>query len=430
MAITINDQPYAWALRGQKLMVIATSTQTAQIGFRYGIEVSIGANTYNFLVSAAPDNKLYFDLQPLVDDLRNQEALDQHFVTDDTLDDQSKLNVSFTLSEWWIVGGVLTEAEGSDVIGDAILIINGYFQVIDGYKPNVQTGTQKVKQSLTSNTSYAMSDRKTDTHPWYLAASWGSGTGPTSTTGTWIPAYESDYGLLCIPGNDDFLTNNTVGTMRIAIYSSAGAPTSQDITLNGYDIEALPVYPANLNDWTGLIVKPSLFPNWRWYQITIFSGASQKSLTYNFYNTAKYGQTDCHNDKIRLGWVNSRGGWDYFNFTKKSEFTDEIERKTYRKVLFNGTTGIFSSNDRGLQERRNLAQQVLSITSDYITEEEFLFLRSLMVSNQVTWLSEDEGKPIAIPVKMDDTSYVEKKTRDGKLYNVTLKVRIANQYWT
>jgi len=99
-------------------------------------------------------------------------------------------------------------------------------------------------------------------------------------------------------------------------------------------------------------------------------------------------------------------------------------------VLFNGTTGVFSANDRGLQERRNLAQQVLSITSDYITEEEFLFLRSLMVSNQVTWLTEDAGKPIAIPVKMDDTSYVEKKTRDGKLYNVTLKVRIANEYWT
>ncbi len=113
-----------------------------------------------------------------------------------------------------------------------------------------------------------------------------------------------------------------------------------------------------------------------------------------------------------------------------AQASDEIERKTYRKVLFNGTTGVFSANDRGLQERRNLAQQVLSITSDYITEEEFLFLRSLMVSNQVTWLTEDAGKPIAIPVKMDDTSYVEKKTRDGKLYNVTLKVRIANEYWT
>ncbi len=166
-------------------------------------------------------------------------------------------------SQLWITisgGGAAGSSGGTGgTIGfNSVLIINGYFQVIDGYKPNVQTGTQKVKQALTSNTSYAMSDRTTDTHPWYLAASWGSGTGPTSTTGAWIPSYESDYGLLCIPGNDDFLTNNTVVTMRIAIYSSAGVPTTQDITLNGYDIEALPVYPANLNDWTGLTVKPSL----------------------------------------------------------------------------------------------------------------------------------------------------------------------------
>jgi hypothetical protein len=31
---------------------------------------------------------------------------------------------------------------------------------------------------------------------------------------------------------------------------------------------------------------------------------------------------------------------------------------------------------------------------------------------------------------LDDTNYTEKKTRDGKLYNLTLKVRIANEYWT
>lgn len=54
MAITINDQPYAWALRGQKLMIIATSTNTAQVGFRYGVDVTIGAKVYSFYLSAAP----------------------------------------------------------------------------------------------------------------------------------------------------------------------------------------------------------------------------------------------------------------------------------------------------------------------------------------------------------------------------------------
>jgi hypothetical protein len=131
-----------------------------------------------------------------------------------------------------------------------------------------------------------------------------------------------------------------------------------------------------------------------------------------------------------LGWVNSRGGWDYFNFTKKSEVSNEIQRKPYRKVLFNGTPTIFSTNDRGKTDRRNLVEQVITATSDYITEAEFALLRSLMVSNQVTWLSTDQGKAIEIPVNMEDTSYVEKKIRDGKLYNVTIKFKAANEYWT
>jgi hypothetical protein len=429
MAITINDQPYNWAVRGQKLMIIATSTETAQTGFRYGVEVVIDAKTYNFYLPAAPDSKLYFDLSPLLEDMRNYEPLNFHFSTDDTVDDLSKKTIDFTLTEWWLVSGILTLNEGSEEVGTQMIAINGYFQVIDGYKPNVETGSQKVKYSLTSNTSLAMSDRQTDTHSWYLAQTWSFG-GPTGNTFIWIPAYESDYGVLSIPGNDDFLSNNTPVTLRITIFSSTGAPSQQNITLNNYDIEALPVYPANLNDWTGLTVKPSLFANWRCYQVQIFSGITQKSISYIFYNTAKYGQSDCHNDKIRLGWVNSRGGWDYFNFTKRSEITDEIERKNYRKVLFNGTTSIFSANDRGLVERRNMAQQVLTVTSDYISEGEFKFLRSLLVSNQVTWLTTDAGKAVEVPVKLDDTTYVEKKTRDGKLYNVTLKVRIANEYWT
>lgn len=429
MAITIEDQPYEWAVRGQKLMIIASSTQTANTGFRYGVEVVIDSKTYNFYIPAAPDDRLYFDLSPLLEDMRNYEPLNFHFSTDDTVDDLSKKIINFTLSEWWIVGGVLTEAEGSEEVGTEMIAINGYFQVIDGYKPNVETGSQKVKYSLTSNTSLAMSDRQTDTHSWYLGPSWLFGN-PTSATNIWIPAYESDYGVLCIPGNDTYLSNNTPLSLVITIFSSAGVPSSQTITLNNYDIEALPVYPANLNDWAGLTVKPSLFANWRCYKVQIFNGITVKSISYTFYNTAVYGQCDCQNDKIRLGWVNSRGGWDYFNFTKRSEITDEIERKNYRKVLFNGTTSVFSANDRGLVERRNMAQQVLSVTSDYISEGEFKFLRSLLVSNQVTWLTTDAGKAVEIPVKLDDTTYTEKKTRDGKLYNVTLKVRIANEYWT
>ncbi len=428
MAITIEDQPYKWAVRGQKLMIIASSTNTAQLGFRYGVVVDIDTILYTFYISPAPNGNLYFDVQQLLDDMRNDEDINHHFETGNTYDDQSKKVVSFTIQEYWLVGGALT-AQGSPAVGEEFLVINGYFQVIDGYKPNVQTGSTKVKYALTGVTSLAMTDRQTTAHEWYLANTWGFPATPNNAY-VWIPVIESDYGLLSIPGNSLWLSNNSVDSFTIAITSSTNTVTTETISLNAYDIEALPVYPANLNDWIGLTVQPSLFPNWRYYRVRIYDGAFQRSISYMFYNTAVYGQSDCLWDKIRLGWVNSRGGWDYFNFTKKSEFTDEVERKKFRKVLFNGTDAVFSANDRGLQERRNLVQQVLTVTSDYISEGEFILLRSLLVSNQVTWLTTDAGKAIAIPVTLDDTSYTEKKNRDGKQYNVTFKVRIANQYWT
>jgi hypothetical protein len=428
MAITINDQPYAWALRGQKLIIIANSDATANTGFKYGVEIFVQGTPYQFYLSAAPDNRLYFDMQPLFDSMRNLEPLNYHFATDNTALDNSAVTFEFRLTEWWIVDGVFSQNAGSEVDGEGGIVVNGYFQVIDGYKPNVLTGSQKVKQSLTSTSSYMMSDRNNDTSPFYLSESWGFG---AATNSIWIPVLEADYGVLCIPGNDNYLTNNAATQFRITIFSSAGVPTQQTISLTGFNIEALPIYPANLNDWTTLTVKPSLFSNWRCYTVAVLNASNgQVSETYVFYNAHDYGQADCNWKNMRLGWVNSRGGWDYFNFTKKSEITNEIDRKQYRKVLFNGTNGVFSANDRTLTQRQNLVQQILTVTSDYITEGEFIFLRSLLASNQVTWLTEDAGKTIEIPVNVDDTSYVEKRTTDGKLYNVTLRVRLSNQYWT
>jgi len=427
MAITINDQPYTWALRGQKLMIVAISDETAQVGFKYGVQVTINGLPYQFYLSPAPDDRLYFDMNPLLDTMRNFEPQNFHFATDNTQQDNSGITLTFTLTEWWIVAGVFQENAGSEENGNSALAVNGYFQVIDGYKPNVQTGGAAVKQALTSTSSYAMSDRNNNTSPFYLSQTWSLG---VATNSIWIPVLEQDYGVLSIPGNDTYLTNNVVDRYTITIFSSTGVPTQETIFLSGHDIENLPVYPANLNDWTGLTVKPSLFANWRCYTVAVLNSVNGKSETYIFYNTHDYGQADCNFDNIRLGWVNSRGGWDYFNFTKKSEITNEIERKTFRKVLFNGGPSIFNANDRTLTQRQNLVQQVLTVTSDYITEGEFILLRSLLASNQVTWLTEYDSKFIEIPVNIDDTSYVEKRSSDGKLYNVTLRVRMSNQYNT
>ena len=429
MALTIIDEPFNWVVRGQKIMLIASSTETAQLGFRYGLNITVDAKTYTFYLSPAPDNYMYFDISPLVDDLRNK---NYHFETDGTFDDLSKYALSAAITEWWLVDGVLTENEGSEVTMSGRIVINGAYQAYDGYKPNPEIGNDDIKYVLEVSFNYAMSDRKFGTHSWYLAPTWGAGN-PTAQNIIWIPSYETDYGTLSIPGNDIYMFNNLVDTVRIVLYKANGTTATETLSLNAYDIEAMPVYPANMNGWGGAwTIKPNENdnPGWRYYEVFARTGSAQSSVKYRFYNAAKYGQKDCRNDVIRLGWVNSRGGWDYFNFIKKSEMNDEIERKKYRKVLFNGTTSIFTSEDRGLVERRNLVQQVLTVTSDFIQEGEFSFLRSLLVSNQVVWITKRNDVNVALPVNLDDTTYTERNTRDGKLYNLSLKVRMANEYWT
>jgi hypothetical protein len=153
----------------------------------------------------------------------------------------------------------------------------------------------------------------------------------------------------------------------------------------------------------------------------------QVSADYIFWNECVYGNCECNWPNVRLAWVGARGGYEYFNFKKKSEYTTEVDRKIYKRPLFNNSPTIFYANDRGLNQRTNLAQRVLTVTSDFITQDEFIYLRGLIVSNQVHLIN-DDGTYIA--VNIDDTSYVEKRTYDGKLYNLTLKVRMANEYWT
>lgn len=429
MAITIEDQPYSWSARGQKLMIVASSTETAQDGFQYGVTIdnNTTGQSFNFFISPAIDGRLYFDVQSLVQ-LRNREAqgdqlhnLDTGVISDTICSNEFNI----TLEEYWIVAGVLTMNAGSTVLGNTFIAVNAYYQPTDGYKPNPETGAAAVKFSLTNTTSLLMSDRQVTTKYPSVFGQWGIAPGKIA-----IAVREQDYGLLYLPTENSWLSNNDAFKATVTLSTSTGFAVASDITFGLTSIEGLPVFPANLNDRTGVFVaRPSSNPNWRYYRVRIVnSTGAQVSTDYIFWNECVYGtQCECNWPNVRLAWVGARGGYEYFNFKKKSEYTTEVDRKTYKRPLFNSTPTIFYANDRGLNQRTNIAQRVLTVTSDFITQDEFIYLRGLIVSNQVHLLN-DDGTYVA--VNIDDTSYVEKRTYDGKLYNLTLKVRIANEYWT
>jgi hypothetical protein len=190
----------------------------------------------------------------------------------------------------------------------------------------------------------------------------------------------------------------------------------------------------NLNDSNlSSFVQPSSNPNWTHYRVTftLAGNLGNRSIMYYFYDQEKTGQYDCRYDYVRLAWVNSRSGWDYFNFIKKNEVSNEFERKQYKKILMN-SEGTFDNWQRQLTDRQTIVTQTLTITSDWIQEKEFVFLRNLFASNQVEMLETINEKSLGYrkPVSIMDTSFVEKKERNGKLYNITIKIKYSQDYWT
>jgi hypothetical protein len=427
MAITIVDSPYEWTPAGQKLMYVASSTNVAETGFRYRIRVVIDStgDEYTFYIPAHPsDDNLYYDLASLVK-LRNDEsttALHNHTLSLNETAGKGYDVYDVYIGEAWIVSGALTYNAGSEELWTGV-VMNGYYQVTDGYKPNVATGNRDIRYAMTFNDSYVMSDRKNNTHKWRYADSFNIA--PASSR-VYIPVRESDYGVLTLPVDDTYMVND-VFKVRVFINKSDGTNTANyDILLNDGVIEHVGVFPANLNDDTSIgVQKPSDYVNWRYISVRVMNnGIVNKSCQYILYNAQLYGSYDCHWNNIRLAWVNSRGGWDYFNFNKKSETSLNIERKRYQRVLFDGTTNIFNANARGLTERGNIVNKQIQATSDWIQEGEFEFLKSLFMSNEVHWIQDDGTY---IPVNVEDTTYLKRIIRDGKQYNQTITITLTNQ---
>ena len=155
MAITINTQPYTWTPRGQKLIYDLTSDNSGNTGFKFGVAVLDVATskTYNFFLDPNPSGRAFFDLNPIVQ-LYNDENAAEHSQTAAQhieAEGYSWKSYELTFSEWWVVGGVLTENEGvSETATTAVY--NGYLQPIDGYRPDVFASSDKnIKIAINAN---------------------------------------------------------------------------------------------------------------------------------------------------------------------------------------------------------------------------------------------------------------------------------------
>ena len=259
-------------------------------------------------------------------------------------------------------------------------------------------------------------------------------------------AFGSDGNFLCLKYYDSSGSLVVTYTFENDI-TQGGEPPSSANDSSEYLLYA-GVGTANLESYVGACYKDgialtpfdgqpsSIIPRWAYYSIFMCdkaTGTAIRSRTYYFVKDY-IDNTNCKDiEIIRLGWTNSLGAWDYFNFNAGQTQRIESERMNYGQLL--GTEFLDSANNYnyynwqgGTRTLYNTAKLRTSLTTQYITKQEGDLLENLFKSNNVMIIESGSVVPVSQSVVISNKSFVIKETAKDKLQiQYTFDIEYSNE---
>ena len=160
--------------------------------------------------------------------------------------------------------------------------------------------------------------------------------------------------------------------------------------------------------------------------LTDSTGVASKEFFYNI-------ETECRYEHRRLEFLNSLGGFDYFNFTKVSRHSEDIERKFFQTTPNDLTsTGSinYSISNREKVQYYTKSMPKLKLTSDWIDYNTYNWLLELIESPEV-YLMDSYTTPTGtteirrIPVKNINGNWEEKTNNADKLFNLEIDLEFG-----
>jgi hypothetical protein len=249
-------------------------------------------------------------------------------------------------------------------------------------------------------------------------------------------AQDSAYKILSWIADDYTINTNypyyTIAQFDYVIYDNEyNVITSFNIpfTLGSYSLYHIPVGLKNLVD--GGYITQEEADDTSFWTVVGTDGSTEITAKYGFYI-----DDDCKHNPVHVYWLNQKGGWDSFSFIKKNERSIEVEKKRYKQYLgdYNGATASspFETKNysRSLTEREPIVKTFINLTSDWVTESEFKFMKDLFQSKSV-WMVDDnvDGYNI-LPVVVEDNNFLMRRERNSRKYNQQLRLQLANEYDT
>ena len=185
--------------------------------------------------------------------------------------------------------------------------------------------------------------------------------------------------------------------------------------------------------------RPSNFSNWSYYRIFGCTSADITDRCTKYYYFYRYGSGATVDDRhqscsrynnVRLAWRNRLGAWDYMNFRGKSTESVDIKRTDIAKVPGTWNSGTFNYNnwDRGKETLYTEATRKLTINSDWLNDDEGVWLEELFTSTNVQILADNN---VVYPVVITDKNYTKKTSVNNKIkIQYTVNLEYANKVRT
>lgn len=242
--------------------------------------------------------------------------------------------------------------------------------------------------------------------------------------------------------DDEFIPNITAnggGPNQALGDTTTGSGESLIITMG--------IGPANIADFNfndGISANTfQLPPNWTHYYITPV--ASQAGQCGSGVNPGELGEPT-HNptlvirkeevcndfDPIRFSWVNEYGFMDYYSFDKKNVKSVNTKRNTYLKEPNNYNSATFSVNigSRGTTTYSQKSEEMYEANTGYMTDAEAETLQYLFRSPDVRVQSNRFNTEEYLPVLITDAKWMEKTNRVDRLFQYTVKFKLAHNIKT
>ena len=167
--------------------------------------------------------------------------------------------------------------------------------------------------------------------------------------------------------------------------------------------------------------------NTAYYEVTGLNSLSAAcTRTYTF----RVQDDDCKGyETIRLAYLNRLGGWDYYNFTKKSTRTVNTTQGLMKEnqVSYGNTYAYRQSWRGGAKAYRTNSTEIIEANTDFITEDEANVLEELFTSPQVFMQDTTNTIDTFLPVVVTEKSYTKQTTANDGLKQYVISIEKSNE---